>query len=105
MIYATDAGATEYFDPGFGQVLRWDRPLLDGYAWRVLAPGKPLGNGFFGVTGKGWRRQINRSETDLVIVHGWATHLSVSALTAAWLRRIPVLLRGEAQVHVKGSGV
>lgn len=102
-IYATDAGATPYHDPGFGQVVRWDRPLLDGYDYRVLSPGKPLGSGFSTVSGKGLGRYLKPTETDLLIVHGWATHLSLTALFESWRHRIPVLLRGESQRHVKGS--
>ena len=42
--YLWDFGVTDQRDRGFGQVLRWDVPLLDGYAWelspnRSRAPG------------------------------------------------------------------
>ncbi len=103
VIYATDAGARPYLDHGFGQYVRWDRPLLDGYDWSVLAPGKPLRRGFFSATGWTLGHHIKRAQTDLLIVHGWATHLSVAALAMAWIRRIPVLLRGEAQRHIASS--
>ena len=43
VFYLWDFGVTDQHDPGFGRAIRWDLPLLEGYAsenlglrWAVL---------------------------------------------------------------------
>jgi glycosyltransferase involved in cell wall biosynthesis len=67
-------------DPGFGRVVRWDVPLLDGYDYGVLDVAT-LG------------REL--AECDVVWLHGWQGWAMKVVLLAARLRRLPVLMRGE----------
>lgn len=34
VFFASLQGGETYFDPGFGRMVKWDVPLLDGYPWR-----------------------------------------------------------------------
>ncbi|MBN4071995.1 glycosyltransferase family 4 protein [bacterium AH-315-F18] len=104
VIYGIDAGAESYFDPGFGRTIRWDQPLLEGYASEILGPGQTFGEGFSFVTSTGLHRHLRRNTTDIVISHGWATALSIKALVLSKAQRIPLLLRGESQRHSHKRG-
>jgi len=101
VVYATDAGARDYFDHGFSRKIYWDRPLLDGYNYTILNPGRALGKGFFSVRGNGVRDFLKSEKTDIVIIHGWGTHLNASATLAAFANNIPILYRTEIQRYNK----
>lgn len=36
VVFRSSAGATRYFDSGFGTSVQWDTPLLEGYAFDVV---------------------------------------------------------------------
>jgi glycosyltransferase involved in cell wall biosynthesis len=67
-------------DPGFGRTITWDVPLVEGYDHAVLDI-----------------RTLTQAlgESDVVWLHGWQGWTMKAVLLAAWLRRIPVLMRGE----------
>lgn len=101
VIYFSDAGARDYYDPGFHRRVKWDRPLLEGYMYTVLNPGRELTHDFIKVTTSGVGRFIRRGEADLIIVHGWSTHLNLGSILHAFARKVPVLSRAEIQKHVR----
>ncbi len=69
-----------YYDPGFGQPLRWDVPLRDGYDSALLDE-------------VDLSREIARA--DVVWLHGWQSPRLRRALVTAHRRGRPVLMRGE----------
>jgi glycosyltransferase involved in cell wall biosynthesis len=103
VVYATDAGARDYFDHGFSRKIYWDRPLLEGYNYTILNPGKALGKGFWEVRADGVKEFLKREKTDIAIIHGWGTHLNAVATLAAFANNIPILYRTEIQRYNKGK--
>jgi len=104
VVFGTDAGARRYFDGEFGQEIAWDRPLLDGYNYSVLKPGAPLLPRRFGtVRADGLAPFLTRENTDVVIVHGYANHLSLGAILLARGRGLPVLCRTDSHLFKPGS--
>jgi glycosyltransferase involved in cell wall biosynthesis len=101
VIFGTDAGSASYFDQGFGRQITWDLPLLEGYDYSVLRPGAPLGKGLMGVRGDGVTRFLSPRDTDVIIVHGWSSHLNFTAIMAGLARGIPVLYRADTHARVK----
>ncbi|MCF8002799.1 MAG: glycosyltransferase [Chromatiaceae bacterium] len=81
VIYLTDEGARSYFDPGFGQEVEWDIPLLEGYENIILQPNT-------GVADKGfWSRHdtnlvniLNRERPDWLLLYGYASQMNWVAL-------------------------
>jgi glycosyltransferase involved in cell wall biosynthesis len=78
---------------GFGVAFQWDIPLLDGYRWQ-LAPG---------VDGLGATARLRslgallrELAPDAVLITGWHVRPLLQLLFAAWFKRVPVIMRGEA---------
>ena len=74
----------KYNDPGFGEAVKWDVPLLEGYDHeflpllinsKKLTPLKPLNYGI--------RRILRTQRFDAVWVHGYSTSSSLQAIMAA----------------------
>lgn len=83
---------------GFGVAFEWDIPLLEGYRWRmaedVAGPGG-LGD-FWATRLRHPLRLLRRVRPDVLVLTGWQAFPLVQLLFAAWVLRIPVLMRGEA---------
>jgi len=94
-VFATDAGAKNYFDPGFSREVRWDRPLLEGYRYSILNPGSEAGPRFMDIRAGGISEFIKKADTDVVITHGWSSHLTIGTMLTAFARKIPVLNRSD----------
>ena len=86
-----------YRDPGFGRVVKWDVPLLGGFAHEFLpAIGRrdvvdrhrPLSHGI--VT------RLSRGQFDVLWVHGYARWFNWVAMLAAKATGIKVLMRDES---------
>lgn len=89
VVFKTDAGATEYFDPGFQALVKWDIALRDGYRSEVL-PDDALGPAI--------------AEADVMWLHGWQGLRMWRALTEATRRNVPVLMRGENTLAAMPDG-
>ncbi|MEB3255076.1 MAG: glycosyltransferase [Synechococcaceae cyanobacterium] len=85
---------------GFGVAFEWDVPLLEGYRWRCArsSVGKGLGGGFRGIRLRHPGREIEAgtNRPDAILVTGWQVQGLLQILLAAWLKRLPILLRVEA---------
>ncbi len=95
--FCSDRTAGAFQDPGFGRVVQWDTPLLEGYRWRILpsARGAPIPHGF------AWRpnidvvREVASGAYDALWVHGYMHATTWLAVAAARARGMTVLLRDE----------
>jgi glycosyltransferase involved in cell wall biosynthesis len=101
-VFATDAGAKDYFDPGFSREVRWDRPLLEGYRYSILKPGAKIGRKFMDIRGHGISAFLSKDDADMVITHGWSSYMAVTTMLTAFARKIPVLNRSEIQRFTRG---
>jgi glycosyltransferase involved in cell wall biosynthesis len=84
-------------DPGFGQVVRWDVPLLEGYRHEflpalgrrdILSAQRPLSYGM--------ASRLRRGGFDALWVHGYARMANWQAMLAAKMAGMKVLVRDEA---------
>ncbi|HYM70770.1 MAG TPA: glycosyltransferase family 4 protein [bacterium] len=96
--YMDDVGAREYHDPEFDVAVRWDLPMLDGYAWRVLPNRSPIpaADHFLRYVHPSVIGVLRRERYDAVIVHGYAHATEWLAFLGAWASRTPLFLRGES---------
>lgn len=87
--FRTDRGARAFLDREFGQRVRWDVPVLDGYRHRFLG-------------GPGWARSgavaraVLAGRYDAVWIHGYSSRGAWVVVAACALRRVPALLRDDA---------
>lgn len=98
VFYFSDFSVKGYSDKGFGGInVKWDIPLLEGYAYEFL-PGfrKNRPSGFASPLSAGICRRLRREKFDAVWVHGYHTLNSMQAIAAARLLKIPVLVRSDS---------
>lgn len=83
---------------GFGIAFEWDVPLLEGYEWRQAGPlhGRGGLQGFFAARLPDADALLAELAPDVMISTGWHTWPLVQLTRAAARRRIPVLMRAEA---------
>ncbi|CAF0694449.1 glycosyltransferase family 4 protein [Candidatus Methylacidithermus pantelleriae] len=98
--FYSDASVTSCFDPGFCRKVKWDIPLLNGYAYRFskYGYGKPPPDPFFEFPRWDVIRELQETSFDVVWIHGYTyvTHLLAGLL--AWGRKRPVLLRMDSNL-------
>ena len=97
VLYCSLQGAQAERDPGFGISIAWDRPVLEGYRYKVVRNYWRWGLGrFFSYVNPGIIRELRAGAYDAVIVFGWG-HLSAwLAFAAARLVRTPWILYGDS---------
>ncbi|RFM27400.1 glycosyltransferase family 4 protein [Deminuibacter soli] len=96
--YCSDASIKGIDDKGFGVKVKWDIPLLEGYASRFFKnhSWKPSHfNGFFGLINLGIIRQLRKEPKAIIVVHGWAYCTHFLVLMLAKLMGHEVCLRSE----------
>lgn len=93
--YSNDHGLREALDPGFGSTHKWDIDLVSGHSHSFMTAGQ-----------RGWAMKIRAiprvirfiRENDIIVVHGYAGLLPLTAIAAAWVFRIPYLIRSDTSV-------
>lgn len=96
--YCSRHGLDPTLDPGFGQEVQWDVPLLEGYRSIFLknSSRRPGLNHFFGLFNPTIISELRMKSYDAILVHGYtyATHCLVFLLSR--LIGLPLFLRGES---------
>jgi glycosyltransferase involved in cell wall biosynthesis len=83
---------------GFGVAFEWDVPLLDGYRWQAAPRLRGRGglHGFFAARLPDPDGLLRELAPHVIVLTGWHVWPLVQLLAAAHRRRIPVIMRGEA---------
>ena len=89
-----------HVDPGFGNNIVWDVPLLDGYRYKFLPNlwGDLGAKGFFSLINPGIVLEIFRQRFDAIIIHGHNFATNILAMFAAKLVGTHVFVRGETHL-------
>ncbi|HVK66797.1 MAG TPA: glycosyltransferase family 4 protein [Polyangium sp.] len=100
LFFCWDFGVKETRDPGFGQTIRWDVPLLEGYDHEFVpnVSKRPGTDHFFGLVNPGAFARMSAFRPDVIIVHGYAHFTEHEVMARARRKGIPVLLRGESNL-------
>lgn len=90
--YCTLRGAEAAHDPEFAATVKWDVPLLDGYAWRQVPNCGTGGETFFGLWNPGIWKIIREGHFDAVLCYTgylcatfWIAYLAARFSRAAFL--------------------
>jgi len=85
------------YDPGFGKIIKWDIPLLDGYPFEFLENvAKDKGSHHFkGIENPFIIESVNKFNPDAVLVYGWSFKSHVKVLRY-FKKKIPVIFRGDS---------
>jgi len=85
------------YDPGFGKVIEWDIPLLEGYKYEFLinTAKDPGTHHFFGIKNPDAIKQINRFSPDILLIlgWGWSSHLTI---IRHYHGKVPIWFRGDS---------
>jgi len=96
----------EKFDPGFGKVVKWDIPLLDGYESQFLVNRslRPGSDHYKGIHNPDILRELDAWQPDALLVYGWnfKSHLAVMR---HYSRRLPVFFRGDSTLLNDRPGI
>ncbi len=99
VLFLTQYGVKESFDPGFGRSLKYDIPLLEGYEYKFVSNISPKKSPstFIGAINPSLINIIHKSSFDAVLFHGWYSISNWLGIGASALSNIPYMLRGETQ--------
>lgn len=99
-LFCSDFSLRGAKDSGFGQTVKWDVDLLDGYNAVFLGKRARLRSlaGFWSLICPELIREIRKSQYDVVLVHGQQYAAYVLAFALAKLQGIPVMTRGETHL-------
>ena len=105
VIYLSDAGAKLHQDPGFGQEVAWDVPLLEGYDFRILQSGKAIAHSSF------WQRRdprlariLGEERPDWLLVYGYASLMNWQVLAWARIHGVRVLYHSDSNIRIMRRG-
>lgn len=103
--YCSRQGLDDYEDSEFGQRLRWDMPLLEGYR-SVFLPnllGRKQVGGFLSLINISIIEELRHHRYDALLVHGHGYLAYVLAIGAAKVLGTPVLMRNDTHLLLKRS--
>jgi glycosyltransferase involved in cell wall biosynthesis len=99
--FMSDIGLKASYVEGFGETLKWDRPVLDGYRSVFLRNLSPQPN-----TIKPWARihpefllELRRGRYDAVFMHGYTSITEWLTFVGANAMKIPILFYGEVLIN------
>lgn len=97
VFYGHDGSIVGEIDRDFGLRVAWDRPLLDGYRSVVLRRSAERRGSWGRLAAEACIiGHLRRERFDAVLIHSYATRLSLLAYVGALASRTPVLLRTES---------
>jgi glycosyltransferase involved in cell wall biosynthesis len=110
VFFGSDFSVKRHVDGGFGQVIEWDVPLLDGYAhsflplrgWALPAGRDPS---FRRPWNGGLAAELRRDRFDALWVHGYHRLSHLEAMAIARARGIKVLIRDEVTAISAGRSL
>lgn len=74
VLYCYGEPSQEKFDPGFGQKLQWDIPLLEGYRYRFLKNSglrSPASKKFLSLLNPGIIPYLFKAKKSTLVIHSW----------------------------------
>lgn len=97
-------GSAKY-DPGFGRIVEWDLPLLDGYEYTFVKniSNDPGSHHFKGVDNPTLNDEIKKWGAEAVLVFGWAFKSHLKCIRY-FKGKIPVLFRGDSTLLDETGG-
>lgn len=99
VFFLSNISVRDYKDQGFGEKIKWDIPLLDGYRYKFLPSiGSKDRLSFCQPHSYGLTGCLKAGKFDVLWVHGYGHYSCVQAIGVAKRLGIKVLLRGESNL-------
>ena len=100
VFFTWHAGQAAVPDHGFRQLVTWDIPLTQGYAYELVqnSAADPGTHHFLGLRNPSLVEQVVKWRPDAVHITGWAWLSHLLALRAFRLQGVPTLFRGDSHL-------
>ncbi|OQP66884.1 hypothetical protein A3860_00505 [Niastella vici] len=100
------AGMGAKYDPGFGKVIEWDIPLLEGYDYEYVdnISNEPGSHHFKGIINPDLIERIQAWKPDALLVFGWSFDSHLRCLRFFY-KKVPVLFRGDSTLLDEKVGI
>lgn len=94
------------YDPGFGKIVEWDIPLLDGYEYEFLKniAKHPGSHHFRGINNPTIIESIKQYNPDKILVFGW-NYMSHMRVLRYFKKKVPVYFRGDSTLINEKAGL
>jgi glycosyltransferase involved in cell wall biosynthesis len=93
VVFHCKVGLEHSYDPGFGQIVAWDIPLLEGFRSRFLSRSRNTGGLKLGII-----PALIRRRPDVLMIHGYSSATNLVAIAVGKLLGARVLLRGDTRL-------
>ena len=105
--FCSRQGSEEYLDTGFGERIKWDTSLLDGYKHKFLknVRGKDKVDGFWSLINPQIISELRNDVCDALWVNGHNHASYLIGIGAARLLRIPVFMRCDTHLALHRSAL
>lgn len=102
----SQSAAGEKYDPGFGQNIKWDIPLLEGYDYTFVEniSNNPGSHHYKGINNPTLIKQIEDWGADALLVYGWSFKSHLQCLRY-FHKKIPVYFKGDSTLLDEKPGV
>jgi glycosyltransferase involved in cell wall biosynthesis len=93
-------------DPGFGKVIKWDIPLLDGYEYTFVKniSTDPGTHHFKGIINPSLISEVVAWKAEAILVFGWSFKSHLGAMRF-FHGKVPVLFRGDSTLLDEQTGI
>ncbi len=102
----SQSAAGEKYDPGFGQHIKWDIPLLEGYDYSFVEniSKNPGSHHYKGINNPTLIKQIEDWGADALLVYGWSFKSHLQCLRY-FHKKIPVFFKGDSTLLDESPGL
>lgn len=102
----SQSAAGAKFDPGFGKVIEWDIPLLEGYEYTFVEnTSDDSGTHHFkGIVNPDLNRLIKDWQPDAILVFGWSFKSHLSCMRY-FHKKVPIIFRGDSTLLDENGGI
>ena len=99
-----EAVLKDKYDPGFGKIILWDIPLLDGYEYTMMnnVSNNPGSHHFKGIINPTLINEIESWGATAVLIYGWSFNSHLKCMRY-FKGKIPVYFRGDSNLLVEGG--
>ncbi|HAN78509.1 MAG TPA: glycosyl transferase family 1 [Bacteroidales bacterium] len=106
VFYTYSQSEQGFTDPGFGKVLDWNIPLLDGYQFEFVEnkASKPSNRSFFGINCPELIEKINTFNPNAILIYGWNFKAHFEAMRY-FKNKVPVWFRGDSHLLDEKPGL
>lgn len=100
VFFCWDFGVKKTFDRQFGREVRWDIPLVEGYAHEFVpnTAKDPGTHHFLGLQNPDLVNRVLAFDPDVAMFHGYNHWSTLIAIGGLWRRGVPLMMRGDSNL-------